>query len=425
MKMKRLLSLFLTAIMVMLSSTTAFAKEEKKNYQPQFKSITGIVKEIRKSETDKNTTYVLIDSKDVGEAYLLLTKDTYYINNEEIRLESEVTGYYDANAMMIMIYPPQYEAVAIQVSNQEQNLKVDLFDANLTSADHMLKLNISKDTLVVTKDGKVFNGELANRKLAVFYRTSTKSIPAQTTPSKVVVISDPIVPDNDNQSYYAAFTGTVTKIEPQKNDKSKSTITLKDKDGNKALFTISKDTYYTNNEKIVVGSEVTGYYDTKVFRIAIYPPQYEAEVIDVKNTAHNVKLDYFDQKLTSADGKLKLKIGKSTEVLYWNGKKYKGNPVKSYLIVIYDKTTKSKPAQTEPLKIIVLEDKYSNKEIPKDQDKNKNQNKEYWKKKYKEWKELTKELLENIDLIFDDKYDFYDDIRKLFNNKIYLNWLSK
>jgi hypothetical protein len=324
-----------------------------------------------------------------------------------------------------MIYPPQFEAVAIQVSNQEQNLKVDLFDANLTSADHMLKLNISKDTLVVTKDGKVFNGDLANRKLAVFYRTSTKSIPAQTTPSKVVVISDPIVPDNDNQSYYAAFTGTVTKIEPQKNDKSKSTITLKDKDGNKALFTISKDTYYTNNEKIVVGSEVTGYYDTKVFRIAIYPPQYEAEVIDVKNTAHNVKLDYFDQKLTSADGKLKLKIGKSTEVLYWNGKKYKGNPVKSYLIVIYDKTTKSKPAQTEPLKIIVLEDKYSNKEIPKDQDKNKNQNKEYWKKKYKEWKELTKELLENIDLIFDDKYDFYDDIRKLFNNKIYLNWLSK
>ena len=149
-------------------------QKKKKNYQPQFKSITGIVKEIRKSETDKNTTYVLIDSKDVGEAYLLLTKDTYFINNEEIRLKSEVTGYYDANAMMIIIYPPQYEAVAIQVSNQEQNLKVDLFDANLTSADHMLKLNISKDTLVVTKDGKVFNGELANRKLAVFYRTSTK-----------------------------------------------------------------------------------------------------------------------------------------------------------------------------------------------------------------------------------------------------------
>lgn len=424
MKMKRLLSLFLAVIMVMLSSTTVFAGEKDKEYQPQFKSITGIVKEIRKSETDNNTTYVLLDSIDVGEAYLVLTKDTYFINNEEIRIDSVITGYYDATAMMIMIYPPQYEAVAIQVSNQEQNLKVDLFDSNLTSADHMLKLNISKDTLIVSKDGKEFTGELANRKLAVFYRTSTKSIPAQTTPSKVVVLSEPIVPDEGDQSYYASFTGTVTKIKQHKDDNNKTTITLKDKDGNETLFTITPNTFQTNNEKIEVGSEVTGYYDAKAFHILIYPPQYEAEVIEVKRAEHNVKVDYFDQKLTSADGKLKLKIAKNTDILYWNGKEYKGNPVKSYLIVIYDKATKSIPAQTEPLKIIVLKDKYSNKdkETPKVIDKNK-QSKEYWNKKYNEWKALTKELLENIDLIFNNKNEFYDDIRKLFDHFNNWNWL--
>lgn len=427
MKMKRLLTLFLVAVMMMLPASTAFAREEKNEYQPFFKSITGKVKEVRKSDTDKNTTYVLLDSIDGGEAYLVLTKDTYFVDNEEIRVDSEVTGYYDANAIMLMIYPPQYEAVAIQVSNQGQSIKVDLFDTNLTSADHMLKLNISKDTLLVTKDGKTFKGDLSNRKLAVFYSSSTRSIPAQTTPSKVVVLSDPIVPDKDKQSYYASFTGTVTKITQQKNDKSKTTITIKDKDNKEALFTISKDTYQTNNEKIVVGSEVTGYFDNKVFRISIYPPQYEAEVIDVKRTEPNVKLDYFDQKLTSADGKLKLKIGKNTEMLYWNGKKYQGNPVKSYLIVIYDKATKSIPAQTEPLKIIVLEDKFGgkDKETPKDKDKDNTQNKEYWKKKYKEWKDLTKELLENIDLIYDNKYEFYDDIRQLFGYKNYFwNWWS-
>lgn len=419
--MKKLLSSLLVFIMIFLSSATAFAAEKPKDKEKRvhFNSLTGIVKDIKKSETEANTTYVLLDIKGGGEAYLILNKDTYFINDEEIFIGSEVTGYYDANALMIMIYPPQYVALVVMVSNKNQNIKVDLFDKDMVSADNSLKLNIGKDTKVVKKDGKEFKGDLTNRKLAVFYRASTRSIPAQTSPDKVVVLSEKIKPDTEKESYYGSFTGTVTKIISPKKDKGQSQLTLKNKDGLEAIFTISKDTYHTNNENIRVGSVVTGYYDTKVSRIMTYPVQYEAEVITVENPNYNLKVDYFDNKLTSADNMLTIKIGKDTELIYKDGKKYNGKPVKSNLLVIYDKATKSIPAQTEPIKVVVLE----NHKVKDD----KKKDNEQWKKKLDEWMKLTDELIKNMDKLSDYKDEISKYILKLMNLQDYpwLTWFNQ
>lgn len=414
--MKKIISILLIAIMVVLPVTTVYAKEKPSDKQIAFKSVSGTVKEIRKSENDKDLTYVLLQIANNSEAYLILNKDTYFINDEEIYIGSKVTGYYDANAMMIMIYPSQYVALAVFVTNKDQNIKVDLFDSNLISADNMLKLNISKDTKVVTKDGKAFKGGLANRKLAVFYHASTRSIPAHTSPDKVVVLSDPIIPDKDNKSYFGSFKGTVTKM---KNDKNKTQITLKDKDGMEAIFTLSKDTYHTNDEKISVGSVVTGYYDAKAYRIMVYPPQYEAIVVDVERPDYNIKVDYFDNKLTSADKSLTLKIGKNTELVYMDGKIYKGKPVKSNLVVIYDKSSKAIPAQTEPIKIIVLEKKDS-------KDNKEKNDKEHWKKKLDEWMKLTDELIKNMDKLSEHKDVLNKYILELISKKDFSlpDWLK-
>lgn len=409
--MKKIISLFITAILIALSfPTTVYANEKSSDKRAHFNSVSGTVKEIRKSETEKDVTYLLLENDKGSEAYLILNKDTFFINDEEIYIGSQVTGYYDADAMMIMIYPPQYVALVVFVSNNEQNIKVDLFDSDLVSADNMLKLNISKDTRVELKDGKAFTGDLANRKLAVFYHASTRSIPAQTSPDKVVVLSDPIIPDKDNNSYFGSFKGTVTKMNSLKNDRNKTEITIKDEDGMEAIFIVSEDTYRTNDEKISVGSVVTGYYDAKVFRITIYPAQYEAVVLDVERPDYNIKVDYFDNKLTSADKSLTLKIGKDTEIICKDGKKYSGKPVKSNLVVIYDKSTKSIPAQTEPIKIIVLEDKNSKENNNKTDNKKDNKkakedknSKEYWKKKLDEWMKLTDELIKNMDKLFEYK----------------------
>ncbi|MCC5908814.1 MAG: copper amine oxidase N-terminal domain-containing protein, partial [Clostridiaceae bacterium] len=111
----------------------------------------------------------------------------------EIEIGSIVTGYYDANAPMLMIYPPQYSVEVLVVEEEKEkfeSIKVDLFDENLISADNTLKINLSDDTKIISKNGEKFEGDLTNRKLAVTYSFSTRSIPAQTTPTQIIVLSE-------------------------------------------------------------------------------------------------------------------------------------------------------------------------------------------------------------------------------------------
>lgn len=415
--MKKIIATLLMVIMAVLPVTaTAYAKENP-DTKINFKSITGTVKEIKKSDTEKDVTYVLLQTGKDSEACLILNKNTYYINDEEIYIGSKVTGYYDSGLMTIAIYPPQYVALVVYVSNKELNIKVDLFDKNLVSADNTLKLNITDDTKVVKKDGKAFSGDLTNRKLAVFYYSSTKSIPAQTNPVKVVVLSDKIEPDEDKSSYYGWIKGTVTKTAAVKNDKSKTQLTIKDKNGNESIFIVSKDTYRINNENIKAGSSVTGYYDAKAFRAMTYPIQYEAEVLDIERSEYKIKVDYFNNKLTSSDNTLTLSIGKKTEVVYSDGKKYNGKPTNSNLVVLYNKTTKSKPAKTEPVKIVVLKLKKDNAS---------QKDKEYWKTQVETWMKLTDEIIKNWDNLSEYRETLYKYILEILRKQNFSlqDWMS-
>ena len=63
------------------------------------------------------------------------------LNEEELEVGAKITGFYDASKPA-MIYPPQYPVEVIAV-NQDDNIKLDVFDQDLVSADGMLKLNIS------------------------------------------------------------------------------------------------------------------------------------------------------------------------------------------------------------------------------------------------------------------------------------------
>jgi hypothetical protein len=69
-----------------------------------------------------------------------------------------------------------------------QNVKVDYFNSQLKSSDSRLKLNISPYTPIVLTNGQAFSKNPANRNLIVIYGPSTKSIPAQTTPYKIIVL---------------------------------------------------------------------------------------------------------------------------------------------------------------------------------------------------------------------------------------------
>lgn len=113
---------------------------------------------------------------------------TYFLDHAMVAVGDRVTGYYDANAPVPMIYPPQYRALVMVKESPYQNVKVDFFNSQLVSSDGMLKLNLSSNTRILLENGQAFTRSPANRNLIVVYGPSTFSIPAQTTPYKIIVV---------------------------------------------------------------------------------------------------------------------------------------------------------------------------------------------------------------------------------------------
>lgn len=117
-----------------------------------------------------------------------VTPATYFVDHAMVNTGDAITGFYDADVPVILIYPPQYQAVVMAKVSIHQNVAVDYFDSNLVSSNGMLKLNLSPLTKVELENSQAFYGSLGNRHLIVIYGAATRSIPAQTTPYKIIVM---------------------------------------------------------------------------------------------------------------------------------------------------------------------------------------------------------------------------------------------
>jgi hypothetical protein len=117
----------------------------------------------------------------------VVSPSTYFVDHAMVSVGDWVTGYYDGNAPVPLIYPPQYRAIVIVKQSPYQNVKVAYFNSNLVSSDGQLKLNLSPFTQALLTNGQPFTNNPGNRNLIVIYGPVTKSIPAQTTPYKLIV----------------------------------------------------------------------------------------------------------------------------------------------------------------------------------------------------------------------------------------------
>lgn len=99
------------------------------------------------------------------------------------------TGSYEPTPLIL---PVQYTANVIIINgDQEGNVNADTYlvdEEGYTNAANTLNIATADDTKIVDKDEKEYKGDLDKNDLIVFYGVSTKSIPAQTTPTKVVVL---------------------------------------------------------------------------------------------------------------------------------------------------------------------------------------------------------------------------------------------
>lgn len=132
--------------------------------------------------------FVTMELEDGSIVNFVVTADTYVVNYDNLSVGMEVMFFYDADAPMILIYPPQYQAVAVAQVTPGQNVTVSFFDRNLVSSDGRLQLNLDRNVPVRTVNNQTFTGNPANRYLLAVYDRTTRSIPAQTTPQLVVVL---------------------------------------------------------------------------------------------------------------------------------------------------------------------------------------------------------------------------------------------
>ena len=131
---------------------------------------------------------VLHISEDV---MLLSDKTKDFIDKDALKKGMKISAYYHKDTAMAMSMPPQLgpDAIVVRENDNPVAIKVDKFNKELVSIDNMLKLFPSDDTIIIDEQGnKVEKENLAGKDLMVFYTISTKSIPAQTTPEKIVVV---------------------------------------------------------------------------------------------------------------------------------------------------------------------------------------------------------------------------------------------
>lgn len=151
-----------------------------------YTGITGIIERIQPVRSECCNQNISLRTLN-GMVSFILSPGTYVTDNTPLRTGMRITAFYDVNQPVPLIYPPQYQAAFISRTEPGENITIAYFDSNLLSEENQLKLNISPSTRVTTANGQRFSCSVGNNLLMVYYGAATRSIPAQTTPERIIV----------------------------------------------------------------------------------------------------------------------------------------------------------------------------------------------------------------------------------------------
>lgn len=136
------------------------------------------------------TFLATIEDLDGNTVNFLVTPFTYVVDFATLSVGMKGTFWYAADAPMPLIYPPQYNAVVAAPERNGRRIDVSFYDRSLVNQEQTLQLNLDGSVEVRTINNQYFQGSPANHNLVVEYSNSTRSIPAQTTPQKIVVLCE-------------------------------------------------------------------------------------------------------------------------------------------------------------------------------------------------------------------------------------------
>ena len=162
----------------------------------QYTPTTGTITKIDWQDTDPGqlgcALRFTLNSMDQGLIHIIVDGSTYVADNHPSSVGDQVTFFYSLYAPVPMIYPPQYQAVAAVRTPLGTYASLDVFtqaadSRQLVNSDNTLRLNLSQCTKLILPNGQPFGGALSGKLLLVIYGATTRSIPAQTTPDKIIV----------------------------------------------------------------------------------------------------------------------------------------------------------------------------------------------------------------------------------------------
>ena len=210
---------------IMLINETATDKPVKvqKAYTTEAGKITTITTETKE---DGEFATITIENEDMGMVFTTSTATVIYDAKDgsiktvkDLTEGMEITAVLPSNSIMTMSIPPMTPSAVGFVMNAEgTTVMTGKFNDELVNEDNTLKLNIAEDTSIVSITGtkNILTAEdIKGSDALVIYGASTRSIPAQTTPIKVVLlpaIETPAVDNTTNVDTKAIETPAATAV---------------------------------------------------------------------------------------------------------------------------------------------------------------------------------------------------------------------
>lgn len=158
---------------------------------------------------------------------------------------------------------------------------------------------------------------------------------------------------------FGSVTGTIVDMVPTRIGNRRANgcmifVTLEDKDGNTVNFVMTPSTYVVDFETLSVGMMCTFWYAADAPMPLIYPPQYNAVVAAQEKNGRMIDVSYYNMTMVNEEQTLQLNMDGSVDVRTTNNQYFQGSPSNHNLVVIYDNSTRSIPAQTTPRLVVVL-----------------------------------------------------------------------
>lgn len=413
--MKKLISrkmVLATIIATMSTSFIAFAQDPF--YAPAARPEPIVLNEkmgytmlegtIQSIDENDGYTSIFLDNQtggiifNVANAFVLNSEDGSFSEVADLEEGEFVKVVLDNNAPMTMSLPPQTSGALGFVTGQG-NVTVADFNEELVNVENTLMLNISEETSITSSTGSkqiLTADDVKNSTVLAVYDTKTKSIPAQATPSAVVILekgkfnvtgvetseimlisgSDIATMDetaeNANTLTPTSTAFTYEVVAATVNDILKDEagsivgVELELDEGNVLVanthgmtFVIDvTDSSLKTLEDITIGTQVNAIMNPNSPTTRSLPPQTNG-VVGFTIGEGGFKVSNFDDNLISADFDVALNISEEAQILSTQGTRMiltaedvKNKPA----LAVYAATTMSIPAQASPSLVLILDE---------------------------------------------------------------------